>query len=229
MSPHFSPLATCSNRAGNRYLTAAAPPVLLSSGSGCSATCCLCGATRGSPPTGWILADPERPRTESGGCRRRRPHPRRSSGRGGLRWWCGWACCSWPRLKRPKTHFSVQKQQQNGILNLDLLVKTYGFQSKICENPSPPPGFPELLAQMKSGQDRRSYWRGKQEGTHPKLSILSPTDAHTPTQGRKGTHAYASKSPLLMASISCSVILMISCLRAVREGRKGRSPSQISP
>lgn len=33
------------------------------------------------------------------------------------------------------------------------------------------------------------------------------------------THVYASKSPLLTASINCSVIFIISCLRATRTGR----------
>lgn len=36
------------------------------------------------------------------------------------------------------------------------------------------------------------------------------------------THVYASKSPLLMASISCSVILMISCLRAAQRTEERR-------
>lgn len=35
------------------------------------------------------------------------------------------------------------------------------------------------------------------------------------------THVYASKSPLLMASISCSVTLMISCFRARGKDRAG--------
>lgn len=98
-------LAFLNLQTGSGYLTAVAPLVRLSSGSGCSATCCLCGATHGSPPTGWISADPERPQTESDGCKRCRPRPRRSSGRGGSRSWCGWACCSWPELKRPKKEF----------------------------------------------------------------------------------------------------------------------------
>lgn len=36
------------------------------------------------------------------------------------------------------------------------------------------------------------------------------------------TYVYASKSPLLMASINCSVILIISCLRA-EKGRNRRN------
>lgn len=35
------------------------------------------------------------------------------------------------------------------------------------------------------------------------------------------THVYASKSPLLIASISCSVTLMISCFRAKSKDRVG--------
>lgn len=42
---------------------------------------------------------------------------------------------------------------------------------------------------------------------------------HLKENSRSCTHAYASKSPLLIASISCSVILMISCLRTAEDGR----------
>lgn len=48
------------------------------------------------------------------------------------------------------------------------------------------------------------------------------------------THVYASKSPLLMASISCSVTLMISCFRAEGKDteageRTGRSHTDARP
>lgn len=76
------------------YLTGVAQLVRLSSGSGCSATCCLCDARHESPLTGWTAADPGRQQTESGGCRRCRLHPRRSGAHGGSGWWCGSACCS---------------------------------------------------------------------------------------------------------------------------------------
>ena len=82
------------------YLTGAARPVPLSSGSGCSATCCPGGARPESPPTGWSAAGPVRPRTGSGGCKRCRRRPLRSGGRGGWGWSCGWVCCSWPKLKK---------------------------------------------------------------------------------------------------------------------------------
>lgn len=68
-------------------------------------------------------------------------------------------------------------------------------------------------------EDKKTWW---------KQHISNSTDTHRLILGRKRTHAYASKSPLLMASISCSVILMISCLRAVQDGRKRSSSSQFS-
>lgn len=66
--------------------------------------------------------------------------------------------------------------------------------------------------------------RGESRVTDPPVSTTTHTDiiqAFVKVKKKKNpadvTHVYASKSPLLMASISCSVIFMISCLRAEDE------------
>lgn len=71
---------------------------LLSSGSGRSATGCLCGATLWSLPIGWSGDGPGRPQTASDGCRRCMQRRLQSCAREGWGWWCGWACCSWRGL-----------------------------------------------------------------------------------------------------------------------------------
>lgn len=91
---------SCRFAPSSTYLTEVAQLVLLSSGNGCSATCCLCDARHAFPPTGWILAGPGHQQTESDGYKQCRPRPRRSSGHEGSRWWCGWAYCSLPKLKK---------------------------------------------------------------------------------------------------------------------------------
>lgn len=97
---HYKTPLCCRFAHSSPYLTEVAQLVRLSSGSGCSATCCLCDARHAFPLTGWILAGPDHQQTESGGYKQCRPRPRRSSGHEGSRWWCGWAYCSLPKLKK---------------------------------------------------------------------------------------------------------------------------------
>lgn len=95
---------------------------------------------------------------------------------------------------------------------------SYGSRSRTGGSPFPPPGCPAPQARRRSARGRRSYCRGR--GGQRRRTIRS-----TWTKRRTETHAYASKSPLLMASISCSVILIISCLRAA-EDKQGENRSQ---
>lgn len=159
------------------------PLVRLSSGSGCSATCCPCGATHGSPRTGWISAAPGRQHTESGGCKRCRPRPRRSSGRGGLRWWCGWACCSWPTLKSPKEELQDTKWHQSDTLNYNLRVKPTVFKVKSVEI-HPLHQVPQSFW-LKWSQSRIADL--PENTAEIKPNVPKPADAHSLMMGRKLT------------------------------------------
>lgn len=58
--------------------------------------------------------------------------------------------------------------------------KTHSFQSRICESPCPPPGFPEPLVRKRWVQDRKSSWtwkKRKQDEPVTKLHSFSLTES----------------------------------------------------
>lgn len=166
--------------------TAAAQLVLLNSGSAHWAIWHHGDATRASPPTGTSVAGPGCRCTASGGCRLCRRHPHRSDGHGDWVWWCALVCCFYSALwgeKRISLLFIYRLVRCHSVadrLHLRAFCisagaiyiehwATYSSQSRICENPCPPPDFLEPQAQKKSVQGHRFSCH---RTTKPKINYL---------------------------------------------------------
>lgn len=109
-------------------------------------------------------------------------------------------------------------------------IETYRFQNRIYGNPCLRPNFPKLRFQRLLNADHKFFCKRNRRQWKKKIwwilwawwwySILFVLIAEYNTEYQishliaASTYVYASKSPLFIASMSCSVILMISCRRA---------------